>query len=178
MCSSDLFVALEYRVETDIPEQRHEEIGTVALAAGLDFDSRPPPPSDVEVAVGEIPGLHSFRREREVGQEAFLSRIALRPEFVEAGVCVGTDDVRVVVVLHLGSRTDFAFLFRSETDGRGRRTTEGRLDGRRVGGPTVVGRFTPGSPPRQKTDEDEASREDADRISGSVEEQSQSTRKN
>jgi hypothetical protein len=56
--------------------------------------------------------------------------------------------------------------------------TEGRPDGRRAGGPTVVDRFTPGSPPRQKTDEDEASCEDADRIPGSVEEQSQSTRKN
>ena len=58
------------------------------------------------------------------------------------------------------------------------RTTEGRLDGRRAGGPTVVGRFMPGSPPQQEADEDEASREDADRIAGRGTERSQSTRKN
>jgi hypothetical protein len=56
--------------------------------------------------------------------------------------------------------------------------TEGRPDGRRAGGPTVVDRFTPGSPPRQEVDEDEASREDADRITGRGTERSQSTRKN
>ena len=62
--------------------------------------------------------------------------------------------------------------------GGGDRTTEWRLDGRRAGGPTVVGRFTPGSPPRQEADEDEASREDADRIAGSGTERSRPTRKN
>ena len=56
--------------------------------------------------------------------------------------------------------------------------TEWRPDGQRADGPTVVGRFAPAAPPRQETDEDEAGREDADRIPENVEERLQSTRKN
>ena len=55
--------------------------------------------------------------------------------------------------------------------GGGDRTTEGQPDGRRADGPTVVGRFAP-APPRQEADEDEAGREDADRIAGSGTERS------
>ena len=56
--------------------------------------------------------------------------------------------------------------------------TEGRPDSRRAGGPTVVDRFTPGAPPRQEVNEDEAAREDADRIAGSGTERSRPAHKN
>ena len=56
--------------------------------------------------------------------------------------------------------------------------TEGRPDGRRAGGPTVFGRFAPGAPPRQEADEDEAGREDANRVTGSGTERPRPTRKN